>query len=99
MKVKMLKTEKGSPNGIRVIEYIKGEEYEMPEKLADVFISIGCAEPKMKSVKQSPKNKIMQTPKDKSDELLPEDKQKDELSKPEDEAQVPKKSKRRQRKK
>jgi len=41
-KIKMLKTTKGSPNGIKVNTYIAGETYvvgtDIPEVLAEIFI-------------------------------------------------------------
>ena len=41
----MTKTEKGSPDGIRVRTYDKDGEYDLPTELADVFIyEMECAE-------------------------------------------------------
>lgn len=67
MKVKMLKTEKGSVDGIQVQVFAKGTEYEIPEKLAKIFVSINVAEfckeevtiiaPEAKDAKQAPENK------------------------------------------
>ena len=39
MKVKMLNTKKGSPDGTSVNTYLSGQEYDMPNSLADVFIN------------------------------------------------------------
>lgn len=39
MKIKMLKTKKGSPDGITVNTYFEGQDYDMPNSLADVFIN------------------------------------------------------------
>ena len=38
MQLKMIKTAKGSPDGLKVVEYQKGETYEIPEELAKVFL-------------------------------------------------------------
>lgn len=38
MKIKMLKTKKGSPDGAIVNTYLVGREYDMPDSLADVFV-------------------------------------------------------------
>lgn len=38
MRVKMLRTMKGSPNGHNVYEYEAGCEYSIPESLAAVFV-------------------------------------------------------------
>ena len=73
MKIIMLKTTPGSPNGTEVIKYEKGREYEVPEALARVFVEqIGCAEcydlPKAKSAGEAPENKMAQVPEDKNEE-------------------------------
>lgn len=44
MKVKMLKTVRGSPNGFDINEYKSGEIYNLPKELADIFIHEGWAE-------------------------------------------------------
>ena len=44
MKIKMLKTVKGSPNGIDILEYESGEIYDLPKELADIFIHERWAE-------------------------------------------------------
>jgi len=38
MKVRMLQTMKGSPDGIQVKEYQAGEVYDLPPSLASVFL-------------------------------------------------------------
>lgn len=38
MKIKMLKTRQGSPDGIEVNTYISGETMDVPEELARIFI-------------------------------------------------------------
>lgn len=44
MKVQMLVSKKGSPDGIRVFSYEAGKEYDLPDHLANVFITEGWAE-------------------------------------------------------
>lgn len=63
-KVKMLKTVKGSTNGINVQEYEKGREYLLPDSLVDVFLSNEFAElvlptSKVKSESEAPMNKAI----------------------------------------
>ena len=43
MKIIMLETKQGSPNGIRVETYFKDKEYDIPESLGDVFIGMKVA--------------------------------------------------------
>ena len=38
MKIKMLKTRQGSPDGITVNTYLSGETMDVPDELAQVFI-------------------------------------------------------------
>ena len=38
VKVKMKVTQKGSPDGIQVVEYEKDEVYTLPDSLAEVFL-------------------------------------------------------------
>ena len=38
MKIKMLKTRQGSPDGISVNTYIHGETVDVPDELARIFI-------------------------------------------------------------
>ena len=42
MLVEMTETIKGSPDGIIVKEYKKGERYNVPESLYDVFKAVGA---------------------------------------------------------
>jgi hypothetical protein len=76
MKIKMIKTEKGSEDGIHVNEYVIGKEYEICESLAKVFIKMKVAEkvkeeniiqnilpPKLGNIKK--KDKPLQPPKNK----------------------------------
>jgi len=44
MKIRMLITKKGSPDGIQVIEYQAGQKYDLPQELADVLLREGWAE-------------------------------------------------------
>ena len=44
MKIKMLKTEKGSPDGFTVKVYKAGSEVHLPNDLSAAFIAIGSAE-------------------------------------------------------
>jgi hypothetical protein len=44
MKVLMLASKKGSPDGIRVFLYESGKEYNLPDRLANIFIAEGWAE-------------------------------------------------------
>jgi len=39
MKVEMLKTANGASDGINVIRYVEGRIYDIPESLANIFIS------------------------------------------------------------
>jgi hypothetical protein len=48
MIIKMLSTQKGSPNGIKIYEYVEGEVYPQPnvplsDFLGNVFIDMGVA--------------------------------------------------------
>ena len=43
-KVRMLTTMAGSPDGIQVFDYQAGQKYDLPERLAVVFLREGWAE-------------------------------------------------------
>lgn len=43
MKIKMLETRMGSPDGVSVLAYTGGEQYEVPDDLGLVFITEGWA--------------------------------------------------------
>ncbi len=43
MRIKMLRTRTGSPDGILVRTYVKGEHCEVADALAEVFIAEGWA--------------------------------------------------------
>lgn len=59
MKIKMLKTRQGSPNGTIVNTYICGETVDVPEELARVFIKHRWARkvPAVKNRGKAPENK------------------------------------------
>jgi len=44
MKVRMLSSGLGSPDGISVVCYKPGEKYDLPDPLANMFIGMGKAE-------------------------------------------------------
>jgi len=44
VKVKMLSTQKSSPDGISVLDYKGGETYDLPKPIADGFLREGWAE-------------------------------------------------------
>jgi hypothetical protein len=78
--VKMLRNEKGSPDGLAVQVYNKDQEYDLPDSLSDVFLKIGSAElvtddipdesiVEAKAEEGSPKNKAeMIVPSNKAEE-------------------------------
>ena len=79
----MTKTTKGSPNGIRIVEYLEGETYNLPEKLALVFDGMGVCkpvvpvapkEPEVKKMPGAPSNKMMGVADNKQLEEKPEEK-------------------------
>lgn len=43
-KIRMLVTHRGSPDGINVNEYQAGQKYDLPERLAQIFLDAGYAE-------------------------------------------------------
>ena len=63
----MLKTMKGSPNGIEVKEYVAGEKYTLPDSLGNAFLQIKVAElheePKAEPTKASPTQNKATAPK------------------------------------
>ena len=44
VKIRMLSTREGSPDGIRIEKYLENQIYEIPSSLAAIFISEGWAE-------------------------------------------------------
>lgn len=44
MRVRMLRTQAGSPDGIVVEEYRAGESYDLPAHLASAFLEVRAAE-------------------------------------------------------
>ena len=84
MLVKMKKSERGSPNGIKVVYYQAEQEYDIPESLYDVFVN------KMKiaeSVDPAQEEKMVTPPSNKAveTESNKKDKKKDKKKKDEDE--------------
>ncbi|OGC76311.1 hypothetical protein A2619_05850 [candidate division WWE3 bacterium RIFOXYD1_FULL_39_9] len=76
----MTKTTKGSPNGIKVMEYKAGEQYNLPENLYHVFKKIGaCQDVEVKAVSNAPQNKMAQVPENKVEKVeeIPEIEQED----------------------
>jgi hypothetical protein len=75
MRVKMLRTEKGSPNGIQVRTYEQGKEYDIPGgSLPRLFIETGVAVA-VAQVAEAAKNK-KKAPENKNLEKSPENKKK-----------------------
>ncbi|MCK9432730.1 MAG: hypothetical protein WC479_10665 [Candidatus Izemoplasmatales bacterium] len=75
MKILMLKTVKGSPNGILVEEYQQGETYDVQsESLVKVFVANNyatvCKEAfdELKAVEPTYEKKVMSAPKNKQTE-------------------------------
>ena len=66
MKVKMMTTTKGSPNGIKVNTYEGGQEYDIPEELAVVFLKEGYGIEPPKMMRGAPSDKAAKVPEDKS---------------------------------
>lgn len=71
MLVVMKETKKGSPNGITVNEYVKGQEYDMPENLMKTFLKMGACKmvtvPENKDSGPAPQNKDAEDKKAKED--------------------------------
>lgn len=44
MKIRMLTTKRGSPDGLEIREYEAGKKYDLPERLAGNFLGQGAAE-------------------------------------------------------
>lgn len=61
MKVRMLITSGGSPDGIQINEYRAGQTYDLPEWLADIFLDVGKAE-EVKAFDQAPEIKMESEP-------------------------------------
>jgi hypothetical protein len=61
VEVLMLRSARGSPNGKVTVPYLRGETYDIPDHLADVFCHIlKCAEyVGEKSVDAAPENKAV----------------------------------------
>lgn len=69
MLAKMKKTQAGSTNGIKIINYQAGQEYDLPEDLYDVFVNqMKIAEPvavQEEKMVTPPENKAEKPEKDK----------------------------------
>lgn len=68
MRALMLKTTSGSPDGVTVEHYLKGEEVELTPRLYDVFVNqmnVASAVGE-KSMESAPENKSMNPPDNKS---------------------------------
>jgi hypothetical protein len=65
-KVRMLVNTLGSNNGLNVSNYIKGEEYDIGDELADSFLSMKvCELATEKKAVQIPENKAVKVEEDK----------------------------------
>jgi len=66
MKLKMLQTRSGSPDGVTVNRYERGAVYEVPAALAEVFLDQGwarrAAPPRSKNAGAAPENKAAPKP-------------------------------------
>ncbi len=68
MRILMLKATKGAPDGFTVTEYSAGHEYDLPDSLANVFVSMHAATPiapplpEEKKLAAAPENKAMPAP-------------------------------------
>jgi len=86
MKVKMIQTKKAAadPSGTRAMMYEAGKEYDVHEKLAQVFLKEGWAEEskkmkdpeETKDMKGSEENKELKGPEEIKEEAPPEKKKK-----------------------
>jgi len=85
--IKMKRTEKGSPDGIKVYEYKAGFQYNINEKLRNIFISIDACEdilPERKAM-TTPKNKMVKGSEDNKEAEAKAEKEKAEKEKAEKE--------------
>lgn len=57
VKIKMLETRTGSPDGMTVCSYVRGEQYEMPDGLAKVFVNEGWGKQVSTRVRKQVKRK------------------------------------------
>jgi len=58
----MLRTEKGSENGVNIKTYLKGQEYNLPDNLAECFVEhLRCAEYKVTKTETPEPVKMMET--------------------------------------
>lgn len=66
MKIKMTATTKGSPCGLKVKKYEKGQSYDVPESLARVFIDQMKVATGGGKAAKAPDNKAADVPENKS---------------------------------
>lgn len=80
MLAKMKETQFGSPNGITRIKYEKGQTYDLPESLFNVFVKqMKIAESKIEEeekVVTVPENKTLKAEKEEKDKKKDKDKDK-----------------------
>lgn len=66
MRVRMNVSSSGSEDGVQIRMYEKGKEYELRDKLANIFISQGYASeissPEEKAMGNAPENKMATEP-------------------------------------
>lgn len=83
MKIKMLKTTKGAPDGVTINTYYEDQEYDMPNDLADVFVN------QLRVAKATASNEILKEDESLNDQL---DRQWDlEIPEEVDEIEIPEK--------
>jgi len=58
MKLKFLKSVNGSPDGIKILSYIKDEIHDVAESLCDIFLKEGFAVQIAEEIKEKVKEKI-----------------------------------------
>jgi len=66
-KITMLRTEKGSSNGITITEFKKGVDYEVDDLLAENFVEyMKCAEYKKEGIETPEQKTAIETPESKT---------------------------------
>lgn len=58
MKIKVIRTFDGCPDGIKSVKYEEGKEYDVPAKLGTVALAAGLAE-EVKPEAKAPENKAI----------------------------------------
>lgn len=90
MKIKMLETKKGSPDGINVKTYIAGQVYEIPASLANVFVNQLQVGEEIK-IETPEKDEDLETP-EKNEELeIPEKEEELEIPEKDEDLETPEK--------